>query len=119
MTKKSMGRCHDGNDGHHNLDYVLHVAIRAVLLAGKEIRNALSTREGLVGGADASNGNNDGKTIPATTKAKSKNIVNQQQHQQLSTDLVTETDEKCEQLILDVLKENFPNDEIIGEETCG
>ncbi|XP_051134005.1 inositol monophosphatase-like isoform X2 [Andrographis paniculata] len=43
-------------------------------------------------------------------------------HHKGEVDLVTETDKKCEQLIFDFLKQQYPNHKFIGEETsaaCG
>eukprot|EP00405_Crypthecodinium_cohnii_P013359 CAMPEP_0206429746 /NCGR_PEP_ID=MMETSP0324_2-20121206/6414_1 /ASSEMBLY_ACC=CAM_ASM_000836 /TAXON_ID=2866 /ORGANISM="Crypthecodinium cohnii, Strain Seligo" /LENGTH=294 /DNA_ID=CAMNT_0053895465 /DNA_START=74 /DNA_END=955 /DNA_ORIENTATION=+ len=36
-----------------------------------------------------------------------------------AVDLVTETDQKCEEIILGVIQKSFPNDRIIGEESSG
>jgi len=36
-----------------------------------------------------------------------------------STDLVTETDQKCEELVIQHILSHFPEHEIIGEESCG
>ena len=36
-----------------------------------------------------------------------------------TTDLVTETDEECERLIIEQIKSNFPDAKIIGEESSG
>ena len=71
-----------------SLDPILQVAQEAALLAGKHIRLAWS----------------NASTSSAATKGR-------------NTDLVTETDQHCEELVLDLLKRNFPSHCIIGEET--
>ena len=68
------------------MDDILKVAKEASLLAGAKIREAVSS------------GNNG-------VKEKSSN-----------TDLVTETDIACEQLIILHIRQNYPLDKIIGEE---
>mmetsp|Transcript_12275 Transcript_12275/g.19016 ORF Transcript_12275/g.19016 Transcript_12275/m.19016 type:complete len:187 (+) Transcript_12275:907-1467(+) len=35
------------------------------------------------------------------------------------TDLMTETDQRCEELVMDLLRQKFPQHQIIGEETSG
>ncbi|CAJ1937183.1 unnamed protein product [Cylindrotheca closterium] len=73
-----------------SLETVLLVAQDAARQAGKKIRDvALSP------------GN-----VKLTTKSA-------------TTDLVTETDEECEKLIINQIKANFPDDKIIGEESSG
>lgn len=73
-----------------NLDRILQVAQEAARLAGKVIREA----------------NQNASTGAIETKSS-------------STDLVTETDQKCEALITEHLVKNFPDHKIIGEETSG
>ena len=74
-----------------NLHEILGVAKEGVLLAGKEIRTAMLTAQ------------------TADIAATKSNAV----------DLVTETDQKCEDLVMNLLKSKYPQHEIIGEEACG
>lgn len=71
------------------LERVLAVAKEGVFLAGKEIRAAWHQ-----------------KGEVKDTKSN-------------ETDLVTETDNRCEELIINLLKSQFPEHQIIGEESAG
>lgn len=73
-----------------SLDKVLQVAQEAALAAGGVIRGAVFSSE----------------KIKLATKSA-------------STDLVTETDEKCERLVIEHIQKTFPNHKIIGEESSG
>lgn len=75
----------------YDLDYILKVAQEAARLAGRVIREA----------------NQNNSTSIKETKSNS------------HVDLVTETDQRCEELIIQLLKKNFPDHKIIGEETSG
>lgn len=72
-----------------NLDEVLVVAKEAVKIAGTQIRAAWLQQ--------------------SEVKATKSN----------ATDLVTETDQRCEDLIISLLKQKFPQHQIIGEESAG
>mmetsp|Transcript_32036 Transcript_32036/g.77845 ORF Transcript_32036/g.77845 Transcript_32036/m.77845 type:complete len:294 (-) Transcript_32036:262-1143(-) len=73
-----------------SLEKVLEVAQDAARQAGKKIRDVV-----------LSSGN-----VKLTTKSA-------------TTDLVTETDEECEKLIIGQIRANFPDAKIIGEESSG
>ena len=77
-----------------SMDKILEVAQMAALLAGEKILEALS---------------NCRSQVKATKN----------QNTSLSTDLVTETDQLCEEIVLKVIKDKFPNHLIIGEESSG
>lgn len=57
-----------------------------------------------------------GRAILEAAKQEASNVTEKFGN---STDLVTETDEKCEQLILDLIRKEFPSHCIIGEESNG
>eukprot|EP00977_Amphora_coffeiformis_P019978 scaffold7729_cov172-Amphora_coffeaeformis.AAC.7 len=78
-----------------NLDEILQVAQEAALLAGQEIRTALSSR-----GVDRH------RAVATTMKSD-------------TTDLVTETDQHCEDLVTQLLQRRYPMHCIIGEESSG
>lgn len=76
-----------------DLDKVLRVAQEAALQAGAKILEAIRTTSG-------------NESIQLATKSS-------------STDLVTETDQKCEELVTQTIQSNFPDHMIIGEEDSG
>jgi fructose-1,6-bisphosphatase/inositol monophosphatase family enzyme len=78
------------NENGGFLEEILDVAKDAARKAGDEIRKAMMAE--------------DRQTI--TTKSS-------------STDLVTETDQKCEELVIRILQQKFPLHKIIGEESSG
>lgn len=71
------------------INNILYVAQQAALLPGSKILEALSSQRDEI-----------------RTKSA-------------STDLVTETDQQCEQLIIQHIKSNFPDHKNIGEESAG
>ncbi|KAL7549890.1 hypothetical protein ACHAWF_013140 [Thalassiosira exigua] len=73
-----------------SLDPILKVAKEAALLAGATMREALLSSD----------------EVQLATKSS-------------STDLVTQTDEKCEQIATKLIQSNFPDHKIIGEESSG
>jgi len=77
------------NNSSSFLDHALDVAQEAALLAGAKIREAWSQR--------------------SEVKATKSGL----------TDLMTETDQRCEELVMDLLRQKFPQHQIIGEETSG
>lgn len=80
------------------IDYeeILNVAKQAAKLAGAEIQRVWWQQQG---------GDDNDET---TTTTKSNNV-----------DLVTETDQKAEAIIIEFLQERFPHHQIIGEESSG
>ena len=76
-----------------DLEEILGVAKEAVLLAGVEIRKCML---GATSAAD----------VVAATKSN-------------AVDLVTETDQKCEDLVMRLLRTKYPQHETIGEESMG
>lgn len=76
-----------------DLDEILGVAKQAALLAGAEIRQAIMSST---------------NTPRAQVMQKSD-----------TTDLVTETDERCEKIVTALLQERYPQHLIIGEEAAG
>lgn len=83
---------HDEED--YTLETVLALAKQAALAAGNEICRALSHRTASV--------------AEVTTTVKS-----------ASTDLVTETDQRCEEIVIGLIRDSFPHHCIIGEESSG
>jgi len=81
---------------------ILMVAKQAARLAGDEIRRAW--------GEESSTTNTT--TTTATTTISNTNKSS-------NVDLVTETDEKAEQLIIELLTKKYPDHKIIGEESSG
>lgn len=77
------------DDDDINLDDILRVAKEAAQLAGAEIRQAVG----------------DART---TTTMKSD-----------TTDLVTETDQRCEHIVMETIRRYYPQHAIIGEESSG
>ena len=74
-----------------DLDKILLVAKEVALRAGSKIREAISVQK---------------DDIQLTTKSS-------------TTDLVTETDQQCEELVMQQIKDSFPSHKIIGEEASG
>ena len=85
------------------MDYqeILKVAKQAARLAGTEIQRVWWP-------SSSSSSSTTTATTTTTTYTKSNNV-----------DLVTETDEKAEELIIDLLKTTYPTHKIIGEESSG
>lgn len=88
-----------------NLDEILRVAVEGALLAGAEIRACLRPTP-----SDNDDTSASAATRTTTTATKIKSDT---------TDLVTETDEKCEAMITELLQSKFPTHRIIGEESSG
>ena len=78
----------------YDWDEILTVAKEAALLAGAEIRKATLSSTGSVA--------NSSIQIKSDT-----------------TDLVTETDQRCEQLVMDYITARYPTHLLIGEESSG
>jgi fructose-1,6-bisphosphatase/inositol monophosphatase family enzyme len=72
------------------LDKILQVAQEAALIAGVKIRQTLISSD----------------NVKLNMKSS-------------SADLVTETDEECEQVVMDKIQSSFPEHKIIGEESSG
>ena len=86
-------------DGNYDLDEILSVAKEAATLAGTEIRRAVLARD---------NSTTTTGTTSSTIQIKSD-----------TTDLVTETDQRCEQLVMDLIQTRYPTHCLIGEESSG
>lgn len=98
-----------------DLDDILHLAKEAAMLAGAEIRAALMARSGDSPPDDDNvedNGNhqNDSNNHDHNNKIAIKSDT---------TDLVTETDIRCEELITKLIAQHYPTHCIIGEESSG
>jgi inositol-phosphate phosphatase / L-galactose 1-phosphate phosphatase len=83
-----------------DIDYheILKVAKQAAKLAGAEIQR--------VWWQSSTSSSSSSSTMKTNTKSS-------------NVDLVTETDEKAEQLIIDLLTQTYPSHKIIGEESSG
>lgn len=86
-----------------DLDEILAVAQEAVLLAGREIRKVMRPES-------------MSSSSTATTTLQSSSTTT---FKSASTDLVTETDQACERLVIELLQSKYPTHCIIGEESSG
>ena len=94
-----------------NLEKISHVAQDAARLAGNEI---IRKDPFLTASDDDDSGGGDSSTAATAPAAAAVASI-----KSATTDLVTETDQRCETIITHHITKHYPNHKIIGEETSG